>query len=217
MAIQTMNRHLHAVGATLMVIAAAGLAWYGQPGPAEKWGFLAAELGPRLSKREVQIDPAELMDLMHDDYIDLTLIDLRSERDWNLFHLWGAERLAIAELSQHRQRFMDLPENGVIVFMGNDEAIATEAWKQVMATASRPNAYILAGGINRWLDEFTSHDEKEKSVGAAQADETLRHAFKWALGSRHPASMPDPHHVQAREFSMKVKLQKKVVKKGGCG
>jgi rhodanese-related sulfurtransferase len=198
-------------------MAAAGLAWYGQPDPAEKWHFLAAELGPRLSNREVQIDPAELMDVMHDDYIDLVLIDLRNERDWNLFHLWGAEHVALEDLFEHRQRFADLPENGVIVFMSNDEAIATEAWKQVMVTASRPNAYILAGGINRWLDEFLNGDHTLAHAEGVPADETLRHSFKWALGSRHPASLPDPHHVQAREFSMKIKLQKKVAKKGGCG
>ncbi|MGB5562277.1 MAG: rhodanese-like domain-containing protein [Sedimenticolaceae bacterium] len=212
-----MNRHLHVLGATLLILASAGLAWRGQPDPDEKWTFLAAELGPRLSNREVQIDPAELMDLMHDDYIDLRLIDLRNERDWNLFHLWGAERIAPEQLPGLHRRFANLGENAVIVLVGNDEAVATRAWQVLMATASRPNAYILAGGINRWLDEFAPGHAAAAPADNAPADETLRHSFEWAMGSRHPAALPDPHHAQAREFSMKVKLQKKVVKKGGCG
>lgn len=212
-----MIRHLHGLGATLLILASAGLAWYGQPDPAEKWEFLAEELGPRLSNREVQIEPAELVDLMHDDYIDLHLIDLRNERDWNLFHLWSAERIAPEQLAGLQRRFANLGENAVIVLVGNDDAVATRAWKILMATASRPNAYILAGGINRWLDEFAPGNAAIAPADSAQADETLRHSFDWALGSRHPAALPDPHQVKSGEFSMKVKLQKKVVKKGGCG
>ena len=210
-------RHLHALGAAALLIAAAALAWYGQPTPSQKWEFMASELAPRLVERQVQIEPAELMGLMHNDYLDLLLIDLREERDWNLFHLWGAERIEPDKLSEHRQRLAKLPDNGVIVFVSNDETRATQAWKQVMATAARPNAYILAGGINRWLDEFSPVKGAEKQTDDNRPDDSLRHPLKWALGSRHPASLPDPHDVEHKAFVKKVRLQKRVFKKGGCG
>ena len=82
-------------------------------------------------------------------YIDRAIIDVRNERDWNLFHLWGAERIPREALFSHRKRFANLPPNGVWGFVSNDEIAATEAWKLVMASAIQPNAYILAGGINR--------------------------------------------------------------------
>jgi rhodanese-related sulfurtransferase len=211
------TERLHIAGAAVLLLAASGLAWYGQPTPKEKWEFLAPELEPRLTDQLVQIEPAELAELMRNDYIDLQLIDVRSERDWNLFHIWGAERIPPQELLAHRKRFAELPQNGVIVFMSNDEALATEAWKQVMAAASRPNAYILAGGINRWLAEFAPGHHGRGAIAKATADETLRYPLKWAMGSRYPAAFPDKHHVKDLDFPRKVKLQKKVVMKGGCG
>ena len=208
---------LHMLGAGLLLLASAGLAWYGQPSPEQRWRYLAHELEPRLAERQVQIEPAELAELMRNDYIDLQIIDVRNERDWNLFHLWGAERIPNEALLTPRQRFATLPENGVIVFVSNDEESATEAWKLVMANASRPNAYILAGGINRWLVEFApGHHRRPHAVGEA-ADETLRYPVRKALGSRHPAALPDQHHMKELDFPRKVRLQKRVTIKGGCG
>jgi len=211
---------LHVVGAVALLLTSAGLAWVGQPGPAERWQFLAPELAPRLTERQVQIDPAELLGLMHNDYIDLRLIDVRNERDWNLFHLWGAEHIPTKALVAQHDRFALLPSNAVVVLMSNDEAEATEAWKLLMATASKPNAYILAGGINRWLSEYADdeHGDELKPLQTDKRDETLRYPLKWALGSRHPAAMPDQHELpDADRVVQKVKLQKRVVKKGGCG
>ena len=178
---------------------------------------MASELQPRLDRREIHIEPAELLALMHNNYIDLQLIDVRNERDWNLFHLWGADRIATNALPGYRRRFADLPENGVIVFVSNDETHATDAWKQVMATAQQPNAYILAGGLNRWLAEYSGDTTRQLQEPIEKDDETLRHPIVWALGSRNPASLPDPHDGETRGFVTKVKLQKRVVVKGGCG
>ena len=146
---------------------------------------------------------------------DLTIIDVRDERDWNLFHLWGAERIPLEDLFQHRRRFAELPDNGVLVFVSNDESLATRAWQLTMASASRPNAYVLAGGINRWLNEFSAPGEVKARLD--EPDETLRHRLQWALGSRHPAALPDPDRTQTAAFDQKIRLQRRVVKRGGCG
>lgn len=217
MAMLTRANWGHMAGAAALLLGAAGVAWYGQPDSLEKWQFLAPELQPRLDQREVQIDPGELMELMHNDYLDLRIVDVRSERDWNLFHLWGAQRIEPSQLPDHRETFAGLPENGVIVLVSNDEIRATEAWKLLMAVAQRPNAYILAGGINRWLDELSTDKAAHADPAPDEADGTLRHPLKWALGARHPAALPDPHAAEHHEFTKKVKLQKRVVQKGGCG
>jgi rhodanese-related sulfurtransferase len=208
---------MHMLGAGLLLLASAGLAWYGQPTPTEKWRFMSDELEPRLTLRQVQIEPAELAELMRNDYIDLQIIDVRSERDWNLFHLWGAEWIPTEDLVSQHRRFAELAENGVIVFVSNDEASATEAWKLIMATASQPNAYILAGGINRWLAEFAPAQHRRRHTADESPDETLRHPVKRALGSRHPAALPDPHHMKELDFTRRVKLKKRITVKGGCG
>lgn len=211
------TERVHGLGAIGLLLAAAILAWYGQPTPEEKWHFMAGELEPRLIERQVQVEPAELVELMYNDYIDLRLIDVRSEHDWNLFHLWGAVRVPLAELPAHLDSVRNLPQNGVVVLISNDERDATQAWKLLMAAASRPNAYILAGGINRWLDEFAPRNPDARPANSGQLDETLRYPLKWAMGSRNPASLPDPHDVEAHGFTKRVRLQTRVVRKGGCG
>jgi len=216
-----MNRilNLKTVGAVGLLLASGSLALYGQPGLEQKWEYLAPKFEPRLLERQVQIDPAELLDLINDDYIDLIIFDVRPEADWNLFHLVDSERLDLEDLPAQRNRLRSLPSNGVVVLVSNDEIQATEAWKRVMVLA-KPNAYILEGGLNHWLNVYGVPDEETSGLtkaSLAQPDGTLRHRFKLALGDRHAAARPDEHKAPHREYTAKVKLQQKVAKAGGCG
>ena len=206
-------------GAALLLFAAAGLVLHGQPDLEKKWEYMAPEYGARLEQREVYIDPAELLKLMNDNYIDLVLYDVRPEQDWNVFHLVDAERIAMQDLPGQRERLRTLSEFGVVVIVSNDEFLATEAWKRLMALA-KPNAYILEGGLNHWLniysvavDEIGGH----AAVSQAAPDGTLRHPFKLALGARHAAARPDEHHLPLRQYTAKVRLLKKVARASGCG
>jgi len=207
-------------GAAMLLLASGALALYGQPDIERKWQYLAGEYGVRLDDRSVYIDPAELLSLMQDDYIRLLIVDVRPEPDWNLFRLRYAERIPIEELPQHRARIAGLPPNAVVVVVSNGEALSTRAWKHLMVLA-KPNAYILEGGLNHWLDVYRQRKdqpgENDRSQDVEGDGEALRHTFKLALGDRHQPSFPDPHHVNPRQYEPKVRLIKKVVKKGGCG
>lgn len=205
-------------GATCLLAAAAALALHGQPDLARKWAYMAPEYSSRLEYREVYIDPAELLHLMNDDYVELIIYDVRDERDWNIFHLVDSERIALDDLPGQRQRLRALSELGVVVIVSNDEILATEAWKRLMALA-KPNVYILEGGINHWLNVYGVADDEHADHGIAslaRPDGTLRHPFKLALGARHAASRPDEHSAPQREYTGKVRLLKKVTKAGGC-
>lgn len=206
------------LGAAVLLLASAALALYGQPDLDRKWEFLAPELEPRLSERSVYIDPAELLHLMNDDYIHLLIYDVRAESDWNEFHLVDAEHLAMEDLVRERERLRSLPENAVVVVVSNDEILATRAWKRLMAVA-KPNAYILEGGLNLWLNIYGVPEEETDRHGRAsmgKPDGTLRHSFKLALGERHAAAQPDEHLVPQREYTARVRLLKKLAKAGGC-
>jgi len=210
---------LRVLGAGVLLAAAGGLALYGQPDLEQKWAFMEPEYAYRLEYREVFIDPAELLHLMNDDYIELLIYDVRDERDWNIFHLVDSERIDLADLPSQRKRLRGLSEMGVVVVVSNDEILATRAWKQLMALA-KPNVYILEGGINHWLNVYGVAEEEVNAHGATSLeiqDGTLRHPFKMALGERHAASRPDEHNAPRREYTPKVKLIKKVVRSGGCG
>ena len=210
--------NLPVLGGGLLLAAAGALALYGQPDLEQKWTLMAPEFAARLENREAYIDPAELLHLMNDDYIDLIIYDVRDERDWNIFHLVDAERVALDDLPAQRKRLRGLSELAVVVVVSNDEIRATQAWKRLIALA-KPNAYILEGGINHWLNVYGVADEEHEKHGAAslsKPDGTLRHPFKLALGARHAAAQPDEHHTPERTYTTKVKLLKKVARAGGC-
>jgi hypothetical protein len=85
---------------------------------------------------------------------------------------------------------------------------------------ARPNAYILEGGLNHWLNIYGVDEEEVGGHGKASLaapDGRLRHPFRLALGDRHAAAKPDQHQVEERTFTPKVKLLQKVAKAGGCG
>ncbi len=173
---------------------------------------------PRWQNATVYIDPAELLHLMNDDYIHLVIYDVRAESDWNEFHLVDSDHIAMENLATERDRLRSLPENAVVVVVSNDEILATRAWKRLMAVA-KPNAYILEGGLNLWLNIYGVPEEETDSHGKAslgKPDGTLRHSFKLALGDRHAAAQPDEHLVPHREYTPRVKLLKKLAKAGGC-
>ncbi|MGB5260765.1 MAG: rhodanese-like domain-containing protein [Gammaproteobacteria bacterium] len=210
--------NLQVLGAGLLLAAAGALALHGQPDLEQKWEFMEPEYASRLEYREIYIDPAELLHIMNDDYIDLVIYDVRDERDWNIFHLVDAERVALEDLPGQRDRLLGLSELGVVVIVSNDEILATQAWKRLMALA-KPNVYILEGGLNHWLNVYGVVEDEHERHGAAslaRPDGTLRHPFKLALGARHAAARPDEHFFPAREYTPKVKLLKKVARAGGC-
>lgn len=203
--------------------AAAGLlalslitAFNGQPTLEEKWDRLAARKQLLLDGREVYIEPAEMLSLIHDDTRGLVIWDIRSERDYNLFHLRSAVRLEEKDLRNIHGTGIDPTANQVIVIMGNDETAATRVWKLV-TVQDIPNVYILGGGINRWLETFAAEE-----AGAVQpkegTDDELRFAFNAALGARRAAAEPDEKLLKILgAFKPKVKITKVVKRQGGCG
>jgi hypothetical protein len=85
---------------------------------------------------------------------------------------------------------------------------------------AKPNAYILEGGLNHWLNIYGVHEDESETHDVAASlsrpDGTLRHPFRLALGARHAAARPDEHIAPQREYTPQVKLLKKIAKAGGC-
>ncbi len=147
-------------------------------------------------------------DLMHNRQVDLVLLDVRTPSDFNQFHLVDAENVSPALLQSRWPT--TLPREAIVVAMCNDEIRSTGAWKLLQvqgATAEgHVNAYILAGGINRWLDLYGDQAaDVPVSDVAADGNGELRHAFTAALDCRLATARPDPKRVPKREYKKKVK------------
>jgi len=208
------------VAALAAVAAAAGLLFVEPPTLEERLQAQSPALEERLKGRQVQIDPAELLDALNTFTTGLRVLDVRDESDFNLFHVVDAHRVTDEQLRDPAW-VRGLPADTVIVLVSNDEERATEAWK-LLAVQKVPNLYILAGGINGWLDLYGEAPGDGAPGAEAPAgpggEDTLRHRFSAALGSRQPAADPDPHLVPEREYVKKVKpIGHAKRKAGGCG
>jgi rhodanese-related sulfurtransferase len=196
------------------------IALIGQPSAERLAAWKQEALESRVQSREIFVDPAELLGLMHNYQVPRILLDVREETDFNQFHLRGAQRITLDQLRQ--SWIASIPESAVVVVMGNGEATATEVWK-LLAAHDNVNAYVLAGGVNRWLDIYADgrSDAPPSDVPAVE-DGGLQHSFDSVLGSRLAFARPDPRtlpkDLRERPYEAKIKLRTAVRKGGGgCG
>jgi rhodanese-related sulfurtransferase len=169
-----------------------------------------------LEQRFVQIAPAELFKTIYNQKVNLIMLDVRPETDYNLYHINGALNVPLDKLPGVIPDLLtEPPANSVFVLMSNDETAATDAWKQLVAS-SVPNAYILEGGINHWI-AFFGADEGFQPVSSVGQDQ-LGYIFPAALGSRYESCDPNPIEYEELEFEARIKLELKRDKSGGgCG
>ncbi len=208
---------LRLVGAAALVVVAVAILLIGQPTATEKWVRIADTKTAVLTERTVQVHPGELLASLADQKLNIIMLDVRSEADYNLFHIQDAQNVPAADIrSLVPGLFSENSANTVVVLMSNDEAAATEAWK-VLQAESVPNVYILEGGINNWISIFGKDEAGIKPLAGSAADEQLRYSFGAALGSRYEASAPAPHEWKL-EYTPKIQLQRiRGVSGGGCG
>jgi rhodanese-related sulfurtransferase len=203
------------VGAAALLAGALLVAFIGQPTTESRWVKISSAKEALLKERTVQIHPAELLNLVHDHHLNIIMLDMRSEADYNLFHIAGARRVEQEQLPDLVAELRLAPANTVVVAMSNDEKAATEAWKDLVAE-SVANMYILDGGINNWLANYATEDE-HLTPNPAVGEDQLRYLFPAALGARYPFADPDPEEFEV-EFTPKVQLQnKRGPTSGGCG
>lgn len=205
-----------APGAAALLALAVLAALIGQPDNLDRWEAIAGEQQALLAEREVYISPAELLNLIGDARIKAIPLDVREERDFNLFHIQGARHLPLSEVQSAAGELQFQPANAVFVLMSNDEALATEAWK-ILRAQSLPNVYILEGGVNRWLETWASERFLRDHAIPGRREEQLAWRFDAATGARHPAAQPNPY-VLNLEYQPKVRLElKRAPESGGCG
>ena len=227
---------LRVVGAGAVLLLALTVVFIGTPSLEEKYNklsFTRTETIPQLNadpvvktltysademleKRLVQITPAEVFKTIYNQNVNLILLDVRSESDFNLYHIKGAINVPLEKLPSVVPALLtEPPANSVFILMSNDETAATQAWKQLVAS-SVPNVYILEGGVNNWI-AFFAEEEGFQPISSFSEDQ-LGYIFPAALGSSYESCDPSPIKYEELEFEAKIKLQLKRDKSGGgCG
>ncbi|MCX6081214.1 MAG: YeeE/YedE thiosulfate transporter family protein [Chloroflexi bacterium] len=179
---------------------------------------IAMSADEALAKRQIQIVPAELFKSMNDDTLKLTVVDVRPEADYNLFHIRRSLNIPAEQLkAKIPQLLASSAPNAVYVLLSNDEDISTTAWKMLVAE-SVPNVYILEGGVNNWIAFFGKDDASIVRADNVTAPEKLKYIFPAALGDNYVCSDPSPIEYETLKFDARIQLQLKRDKSGGgCG
>jgi rhodanese-related sulfurtransferase len=230
------RRTLRLAGAGALVLAALVVAGMGQPTPEQRWQR-SAKLQDLVRDRAVFADPAEVVALRKDLNLEVQIIDLRSEHDFNLFHVGGARRLdpEALETPEALKALRERPASSVAFLTSNDEERALGVWKRLQALGV-PNLYVVEGGMNRWLERYPVPACVARPAPAGA--EEPRWSFAYATGASLPAARPElatshgfrtpcetpaAHEGEHGErwpayaFTKRVKLQSKAAVKGGCG
>jgi rhodanese-related sulfurtransferase len=223
----TKEPKLRVAGAAALVALALGVLLIGSPSLDERYENVefTREIDKQkvtltadqmLEKRLVQIAPAEMFKTIYNQNMNLIMLDVRPESDFNLYHLKGAINVPLNKLpSIIPELLTEPPANSIFVLMSNNETSATKAWKQLVASAV-PNAYILEGGINNWIT-FFGENERFQPISFLGEDQ-LGYIFPAALGSSYESCDPSPMEYEELEFEAKIKLELKRDKGGGgCG
>ena len=199
-----------------IALAIVGLILVGQPTTLDRWERISDEKSTLLAERAVQVHPAEMLNLIHDAKIKVVMLDVRSEADYNQFHIVDAQHVPLAEIPEIVPALHLETANTVFFVMSNDETAATEAWK-ILQAESVPNVYILEGGINNWLTLFADEEFLAAHPRQPHADDQLAFAFPAALGARQFPAEPDPHQYEFIYESKVVLELKRAPTGGGCG
>jgi hypothetical protein len=228
------------LGAAVLAGAALLLAARGDPGPERRWRWLPAAVRQQVSDRAVFASPAEVVALRKDTALRVEVLDLRSEHDFNLFHVGGARRVEPSALGgpAELRRLLDQPPSTITFLTDDGEARALETWKDLRSRGVA-NLYVLEGGVNRWLELYPVPDCVATRDPAAPED-ALGYRFAFATGETLPSAWPEvpiSHRFRspctaslastgegageflwpAHPYTRRVKPQVKAVVKGGCG
>ncbi len=231
-------------GVGALVAASAAVMAHRQPTPVQKFELLGPTAKRPLEERAIFVHPAEVVALRKDINVHVSVLDLRDEHDFNLFHIGGSTRLDPSALDRPEvvKPLLDQPATTVNFLVGTGEVAAREAWKSLKAQGVG-NLYVIEGGINRWLELYAPAPCAAERVEPAPGPEVAAWRFAYATGANLPAARPEVptlhsfhlpceaaaaseppghgghHGIEWPDYSFtkRVKLQAKSAVKGGCG
>jgi rhodanese-related sulfurtransferase len=147
----------YVASAGVAVAVALGIWIHGQPTPEQKWQQIGADYQPLLDQRDVFVHPLEYVKTWNDSAVKLVTLDLRPKAAFDAFHLDAAERVTFEQLADQDFVFAldQLPPQGVVVLVADNEADAIRAWKRLKVQGVT-NLYILEHGLRDWKSLFAS-------------------------------------------------------------
>jgi rhodanese-related sulfurtransferase len=119
----------------------------GDPYKGSRYTIDEQELARVVETTVDHVSPQELADWIIQGKADFRLIDLRTAREFNEYHIPGAENVPITALAVHGLGTMEK-----IVLYSDGGIHSAQAWMLLRAKGYRA-AYMLFGGLEEWKDK----------------------------------------------------------------
>lgn len=153
----SIERRLAVVAMVLGTIALLG----GTPNPKSRVTVDLRHLAIDVEKEVDHVTVNELADWLIHGKMDYRLLDLRSVREYEEYHIPNAEHVEVGELFDHHLR-----KNEKIILYSDGGIHSAQAWFLLKAQGY-PGVYLLRGGLEEWKDsvlfpripEHPSNDE----------------------------------------------------------
>ena len=108
----------------------------------------AKEMALSTIKSQDRIDAEILADWLIKENSDFTLIDLRSEKEFNEYNIPTSVNIPVENVLSS-----DLMRNQKILLYGNDDVASAQAWF-ILRSSNYKAVYILKGGLDAWKNEI---------------------------------------------------------------
>ncbi|MBT3590366.1 MAG: rhodanese-like domain-containing protein [Candidatus Marinimicrobia bacterium] len=161
------------------------------------------------------VSPDELADWLINKDPSIQLIDVRTPKDYNQFHLENALNIPISQLLA--EEWVDYVDQGIKmnIFYSNGTTLSHEAW-MITRQLGYENNYVLQGGLNYWTE--TILNPTAPSLFSAD-DEIAKYEFRKGASQYFGGGGVKSSASQAKSKASKPKIKRKKKKKapqGGC-
>jgi rhodanese-related sulfurtransferase len=140
-----MNARLVA-GAGALALAATA-AFVGSPDPGAGTDAQIRALASEIEHETDHVTALELAQWIRERRPGLRILDVRTDSEFNVFHIPTAERIPLSRLASTR-----FEPNETLVLYSEGGAHAAQGWV-LLRTAGLRNVYFLRGGILDWIED----------------------------------------------------------------
>mgnify|MGYP003958587079 CR=1 FL=1 len=165
--------------------------------------------------RSEMVSSDELADWMVNQDPSIQLIDIRTPKEFDQFHLENALNIPLSQILD--EEWIDFLDQGIKmnIFYSNGTTLSHEAW-MITRQLGYENNYVLQGGLNYWTE--TILNPTAPSLFSAD-DEIAKYEFRKGASQYFGGGGVKSSASQAKSKASKPKIKRKKKKKapqGGC-
>jgi len=134
-------------------------------------------LAQEIAGESAYISPEDLAHALIDKDPSVVVVDIRSAGDYAGYSIPGSFHLPVADFGTEQAEAI-LDREKTLILVSNGNTIAGQAWV-LLKGQGYPEVYVLAGGMNYWVEAFTNPVKPE---GVYTSDELFRYELRKAAG-----------------------------------